>query len=117
MLGTMGVHISGRKSVHIYVLVYSLIRAEYILITYSQLEKDDHGSKVMIARTHCAKLGLLGAPRPASLNIFASGMPMKDMIVMTWVCEEERVRERNTIAANNAAVASNNAAISAAVSA
>lgn len=47
-----------------------------------------------VARFHCRQLCLIGNSRPASLEIFASGKDMVDLIVVTGVYMEKLRRHK-----------------------
>ena len=49
-------------------------------------------AKTPVARFHCRKWGIIGKARPASLEIFAAGKDMVDLIVVTGAYME-RLRE------------------------
>ncbi|KIM49873.1 hypothetical protein M413DRAFT_439002 [Hebeloma cylindrosporum] len=57
-------------------------------------------AKTPVARFHRRRLGIIGAARPASLEIFTAGKDMVDLIVVTGVYMEKLRKDKETT--NNA---------------
>ena len=60
-------------------------------------------AKTPVASFHHRKLGIIGKARPASLEIFAGGKDMVDLIVVTGVYMEKRRKEKERALKNSGA--------------
>ena len=59
-------------------------------------------AKTPVARFHRRQLAINGKSRPASLEIYAAGKDMVDIIVVTGVYMEKRRREKEKVAHTSA---------------
>ena len=59
-------------------------------------------AKTPVARFHRRRLGIIGASRPASLEIFGAGKDMVDLIVVTGVYMEKLRKDKEREAESGA---------------
>ena len=64
---------------------------ETLTVSVLQLEVKDSTPVEEIARTH--EKTMFGSQRHASLQVSAAGMPLLDLIVITWVYVESKMRQ------------------------